>query len=68
MSEIYCDATEDIVCPYCGHANEPSYLIDHDFVDGERFDMDCDGCGRDFAVECSITILFGTEKEEATEE
>lgn len=19
MSEIYCDATEDIVCPYCGY-------------------------------------------------
>lgn len=64
MSVIDCDGTEDIVCPYCGRRHEPTDLISGPPVsDGERFQMGCDGCGRDFNVECSITTLYSTEKE-----
>lgn len=47
------------VCPYCGA--QVSQFENSDY-DSNIFDIECEGCGKEFTVTREITISFTSEK------
>jgi len=59
MTDIDHEFTDDIVCPYCGHAQSDIFeLTDAFSEEGTR--VHCDECEKEFASFCHVTYSFTT--------
>lgn len=59
MSEIDCDRTNEIVCPYCGHKHTDSL----EMTDGEEDTTSyCYSCNKEFEVSSHVSVNFSTRK------
>lgn len=61
MTEIDCQFTREIVCPYCGHVHRDSWEFGGGGEDG---DDECGECGKMFSWSRTITVTYSTEKME----
>lgn len=60
MSDIDCDCTDEIVCPYCGYEHEESYeYIGHNESDKI---IDCASCDKRFNVSVEYSVTYSTQK------
>ncbi len=61
IEEIDCEATDGVVCPYCGYEFEESYS---NFKEGAEVfeDLVCHDCGREFISEKTETITYSSFK------
>lgn len=55
MSRIDHEATDSVICPWCGHDNG-----DGDYESGSE--IDCEQCGRAFDVEIDTIVVYTTSK------
>jgi len=53
-----------IICPYCGHENEPEGAEDHE--EGER-ERSCSSCPKTFLVDVDISFSWMTSRPEDKE-
>jgi hypothetical protein len=58
--DINCDYNSNIVCPYCGHENEPDGEYDDRDFD-EAHETECGECEKHFMVTPAITIDYTSE-------
>lgn len=60
---IDCDHTSDVMCPWCGYANDPTnYLA----KDGTYYsESNCTECGKEFLYRMHVEVTFSTKKKEA---
>lgn len=56
--------TREVVCPHCGYEHTDSWERHMD--DGDQEDDTCERCGKDFTVDCTVTVTYSTEPKEAT--
>lgn len=58
-NELGCFGESDIVCPYCGHHNEPDMEYDADF--DEAGECECGKCEKHFMRTPSCSITYESE-------
>lgn len=56
-NNIHHRCIDKIVCPYCGHEDDESYMI----KEGHGI-MDCESCDEKFYFEREENIVFSTQK------
>ena len=59
MSEIRCDYTDNITCPYCGHEREADGDDNHT-EDSEE--TECYNCEKSFLYRASISVSWCSKK------
>jgi len=48
-----------ITCPYCGYEDQDSWKEHMD--DGDHIKTNCQSCGKEFRVQCDISIKYTSE-------
>ena len=58
--EIEHDWTDEVVCPWCGYEHTDSWERHMD--NGGEEDEICSGCGKNFTIECDISVTYSTSQ------
>lgn len=60
MSDIDCDYTDNVVCPYCGHEHE--HDLHEMFGREDTIRTECDECGKQFEVSRDFSVSYSSSK------
>ena len=62
MNDIDHEYTDNVVCPYCGHEQEPHEFENGDVFTEDEVRLECPDCEKEFASCCNISYSFSTHE------